>query len=435
MPVATRLETLPDQVSPTVAARWMLWGIAGFTGLMIVWAGLAPVNETAIAQGRIVPQRQLQVVSNLEGGSITEIGVRPGQRVVAGAVLLRLDPDSARAEFGRSSAASNALNARIARLEAEIAGRAPVFDPALAAAAPAAVAAEQALWAAHLSDVSAASAGDNARIDGTARNLAGAEADRAVRAEASAQAAREVTMIAPLVDKGIEPAISLVRAKSALSQARSSEAAAVQAVQRAAAAIAEARAAARGNTGRTRSSAADALTAARAELAGQSAALPALRGRVARADVRAPIAGIVQRVLVSTIGGSVRPGEPLVEIVPVGDTLVVEARVRPIDIAFVHAGQKAAVKLTAYDSSVYGALRGKVTRISPDAVVDDRSGDSYYLIRIETSASGLTAPDGARLPIAPGMVAAVDLIGRKRSVLSYLLSPVTKLSENAFRER
>ena len=130
-----------------------------------------------------------------------------------------------------------------------------------------------------------------------------------------------------------------------------------------------------------------------------------------------------------------RPGEPLVEIVPQGDTLVIEAQVRPADIAFVHIGQKAFVKLTAYDYSVYGGMDGVVERISPDATVNEKTGESYFTIRVATRGKALTAPDGQPLPIGVGMIAEVDLLGHKRSIMSYLLTPVTKLSDNAFRER
>ena len=242
-------------------------------------------------------------------------------------------------------------------------------------------------------------------------------------------------MLAALVDKGIEPRISLDRAQSALVQAQATAAGAAQAVARATAALAETRAAAAGVADRTRVEASNELALARAEFAGQSAGLPALQRRVERAKVRSPIAGTVQRVLVTTVGSSVGPGAPLIEVVPADGALVVEARVLPRDIGFVRLGQPAAVKLTAYDSSVYGRLEGQVTAISPDAVVDERGGDGWYVVRIETPARALTAPDGSQLRVGAGMVADVDLLGRKRTVLSYLLSPVTKLSGSAFRER
>jgi adhesin transport system membrane fusion protein len=430
-------DTAPDApaMTPARAARWLLWSIGGFTAIIIVWAAFAELNETATAPGRIVPQKSLQVISSLDGGSVAEILVKPGQKVAANAPLLRLDPVGATAEFGRSSTAANALAARIVRLEAEIADTAPRFPPALSAAAPGAVAAEQSLWLARRRDRISARAGADARADGAARALAEARTIAAAAAETRAQAAREVAMLAPLVERGIEPRLSLDRARSELVRAEAAATGSAEAVSRAAAAVREARAAASGLGDSARAAAGAELALARAELASQSVALPALQQRVTRTELRSPIAGTVQRLLVNTIGGSVGAGVPLVEVVPAAGALVVDAQVRPRDIGFVHLGQRAAIRVTAYDSSVYGKLDGKVTRISPDAVVDERGGEGWYLVRIETAADALRAPNGQRLPLGAGMVVEADLLGPSRSVMSYLLSPVTKLAGTAFRER
>ena len=431
MSADTTLDSI-GRVDPARAAQLMLGLITGFLLVMVIWAGLAHVPETAVAVGRVAPARALQQISNLEGGRVTAILARPGDKVVAGQVLLRLDPDAAAADLGRSSSLTVALQARIARLQAEASGSMPVFDPALPAGV---IASERALWTARRADLAATGAGDAARSDAAARALAEAESAVRVQAEARAQAAREVAMLVPLVDKGIEPAIGLARARSALVQAEAAAAGAGAAARRAAALVSEARAAGAMADSRFRSSAADALTAARAELAGQSAALPALQGRVDRTAVRSPIAGTVQRILVATIGGTVAAGAPLVEIVPAGEALIIDADVRPSDIAFVHPGQQATVRLSAYDSAVYGALQGEVSRISPDAIVNERSGESHYSVRIITRDTALKAADGTALPIGPGMVAEVNFTGRQRSVLSYMFAPVTKLSQKAFRER
>ncbi len=431
MSADTTLDSI-GRVDPARAAQLMLGLITGFLLAMVIWAGLAQMPETAVAVGRVAPARALQQVSNLEGGRVTAILARPGDKVVAGQVLLRLDPDAAAADLGRSSSLTAALQARIARLEAEASGSAPDFDPALPTVV---IAGERALWSARRADLAATGSGDAARRDAATRALAEAESAARVHAEARAQAAREVAMLAPLVEKGIEPAISLARARSVLVQADAALVGAGAAARRAAAMVNEARAAGTSAESRFRSSAADALTAARAELAGQSAALPALQGRVDRTAVRSPIAGTVQRVLVATIGGTVAAGAPLVEIVPAGEALVIDADVRPSDIAFVYPGQATTVRLTAYDSAVYGSLAGEVSRISPDAIVNERSGESHYSVRITTRATALKAPDGTALPIGPGMVAEVNFTGRQRSVLSYLFAPVTKLSQKAFRER
>jgi adhesin transport system membrane fusion protein len=422
-------------VAPAQVTRVLLWSIAGFTAVIIAWASVAEVNETATAPGRVVPTRPLQVVSNLEGGIVSAILVKPGQVVAAGAPLLRLDPASVAADYGRTSAAGNALAARIVRLEAEVTNRVPAFPPALEAAAPAAVAAERSAWAARRLDRASSIAGSRARVAAAGRGLDEAQAAAAAAAEARAQAAREVAVLVPLVDKGIEPRLMLDRARSALVQADAAAAGARQAVARAAAIADEASAAVANIADGARAAAGNELALARAEFATQSAALPALRNRVERTAVRSPMAGTVQRVIAGTVGGSVAPGAPLVEIVPAGGALAVEARVRPRDIGMVHIGQPASVRITAFDSSLYGKLDGRVTRISPDAVSDDRGGEGWYLVRVETRGDGLVGPDGRKHALGAGMVAEADLLGPSRTVMSYLLSPITRLSATAFRER
>lgn len=419
-------------LEPNRASRYLLWTVAALTGSLLAWAGLAKVDEVATATGRVIPSRQLQIVSNLEGGSVKAILVRAGERVHAGQPLLRLDNTAFTSDFGKTSEAVNAMIARAARLQAEVSGTSPVFPANLPLQL---TATERSLFSARAADLAAQSAVEAAKLEQAQRALGQAEVDAAARAEAATLADREVTMIAPLVDKGIEPQIELVRAQTTAAQARGAAGNAALAIRRARSAVAEAESGLRGVRDRARSQSVDALTTTRGELAGQGETLPALQDRVRRTELRAPIGGTVNRVLVATVGGSVRPGEPLIEIVPMDDTLVVEADVKPADIAFIHPGQRATVKLTAYDYSVYGALEGKVERISPDAIVNERTGDSHFTIRVRTAAVALKAQDGSPLPIGAGMIAQVDVLGHKRSVLSYLLTPVSKLRDNAFREK
>ncbi len=426
---------VPVDISPSRASQIMLWTIAALTAALIVWAALAKVDEVASAEGRVIPSRQLQVVSNLEGGSVKAILVKAGEVVKVGQPLIQLDSTLFTAEFGKTSETYNALVARAARLQAEVSGRAPVFPNGLERTAPQLVATERSLYNARLADIAAASAVESAKLDQASRAVGEAEVDAATGTLGAAAADREVGMIAPLVEKGVEPQIALIRAQNAQAQARGAADGAALRVRRARSAVAEARSALRGVRDRYRAQAVEALTATRSELAGQGETLPALQDRVRRTEIRAPISGTVNRVLVATVGGTVRPGEPLVEIVPKDDTLVVEANVRPADIAFIHPGQRATVKLTAYDYSVYGTLDGTVERIGADAIVNERTGESHFTIRVRTSASALKAQDGSPLPIGAGMVALVDVLGHKRSVLSYLLTPVSKLSDNAFREK
>lgn len=421
MDLTANIERLPDRIEPNKAANLLLWAIAGFVVIFVGWAALARVDEVSRAQGRVIPSRQLQVVSNLEGGIVREILVRQGEKVEAGQALLRLDATQFSAQFTKEQEGYNALVARITRLQAEVEGGSPRFPPGLIATSPALVAAERSLHQARQSELSAALSVANSRLD---------QAQTAVstRAQAKSLADRELALIGPLVEKGIEPQIELLRAQSAASQANGE-------YRSAQSAVAEASSELRAVREQFRSKAVDDLTAAKAELAGMGRELPALQDRVTRTELKAPISGTVNRVLVNTVGGVVKPGEPLVEIVPGDDTLVVEARVAPADIAFIHPDQRAQVKLTAYDYSIYGSLEGRVERISPDAVLtDERTGETHYLVRVRTEGR-LLGNDGRPLAITPGMVAEVDLLGEKRSILSYILSPIQRVGDKALREK
>ncbi|MHA7872196.1 MAG: HlyD family efflux transporter periplasmic adaptor subunit, partial [Hyphococcus sp.] len=179
---------------------------------------------------------------------------------------------------------------------------------------------------------------------------------------------------------------------------------------------------------------ADDLAKAKAEFEELKGELPALEDKVARTDVRAPVAGVVNRVLVSTIGGVVSPGETIVEIVPSEDTLLVEARIKPADIGFLRIGQETKVSITAYDSSVYGAMRGVIETISPDAIEDEKTGESYYNITVRTDADALYSKRGA-LKILPGMAADVAVLNGKRTVLAYILKPLADISDKAMQDK
>lgn len=426
------LEDYADRIRPRAASNLLLWLILGFVAVFLIWAALADLDRTVRGQGRIISSSQLQVVTNLEGGIVDAILVKTGQTVGAEQALLRLDQTLPGAELQSGQATLNALRARIARLEAEVAGRSPAFPRASTAVLAEQIAIEQSLHASRMANYASMSAAAQARVLQAQRAVAEASAGHRARLSARDAAASELAMIRPLVDRGIEPRMSLVRAESAAAVAASEAAAAAAAISRAQAGVAEARSSLAQQQQDWRSIAGTELAAARGELAARQGAMPALADRVRRTHVRSPLAGRINRVLVTTVGASVAPGQPLVEIVPAEESLLVEARVAPKDIGSVRLGQPAKVNVSAYDSAVYGSLSGAVVAISPDAVADERTGETFYLVQVRTR--GDRTGTGRKLPIGPGMVADVSLLGDKRSVLSYLLSPITRLGERALRE-
>lgn len=430
----TYIEDLTDRISPRRASNLLLWGVVGFVVIFFVWAAFAELERTVRGIGRIIPSSQLQTVSNLEGGVIERILVRPGQVVRAGDQLIALDPTQRGAELGSGAATLIALDVKIARLEAEVAGRAPTYPAAADAAAGALVQIEQSLHTARMAELAGILGSGQARMVQAERAVAEAQAGYQARIAARDARQAEVRMLRPLVERGIEPRMSLTQAESGAAIAGSEAAAAAASIARAQGAVGEARAMLAQQRQDWRAQAATELAAAQGEREARRQAMPALAERVERTVLRAPLAGRVNRVLVTTRGGSVQPGQPLVEIVPSEESLLVEAQVRPQDIAFVSLGQEARVAITAYDRAVYGTIDGRVLAISPDAVLDERTGESHYLVRVRTAANALRDRSGRPLPIGPGMIAEVSLLGDTRTVLEYILTPLTRLRESAFRE-
>ena len=431
----THLEDLTTRIKPRTASNMLLWFVVGFMVVFFVWAYFTELDRTVRGQGRVIPSSRLQVVSNLEGGIVQDILVRTGQQVRAGDELIRLDPTQTGSELGSGEATASSLSIKIARLTAEITGREPVYPAAANPVVAGQIRIEQALHSSRMADLASLLGAARARMNQVQRSVAEAESAHQARSSALQQRRTEARMIRPLVERGIEPRLSLVQAESAADIAQSEMEGAAEAVSRARAGVAEAQATLAQAQQNWRATAANELASAQAELSARQSALPALANRAERTVLRAPLAGRINRVLVSTRGGSVRAGEPVVEIVPSEDSLLVEARVSPSDIAFVRLGQHARVAITAYDRSVYGVLDGSVVSISPDAVLEERTGETYYVVRVRTNENVLRATDGRTLPIGAGMVAEVDLLGEKRTILQYLLTPITRLSETALREQ
>lgn len=424
-------EAIETRIRPKLVSSLLLWLIAAFFLIFILWAAFTEIDRTVRGQGRVIPSSQLQVVSNLEGGIVTQILVTTGQKVAEGQPLLKLSPIIGNAELGSGEASVTALLAKVARLNAEVTGHTPSFGGGDNAGP---YATERALYAARQNELAAIQNAARARSEQANRTLTEAQAILAARQSVARQARDEAAMIRPLVEQGYEPRLTLMKLEAQALTASSESAAAAAVVARAQAQIAEATADQARQTGDWRSRAATELAAANAELSARQKMLPALTDRLRRADVTAPVSGRVNRVLVTTPGAAIAPGSPLVEIVPSNDGLIIEAMVSPKDIGSVRIGQPASANISAYDSAVYGTLKATVISISPDAVVNEKTGDSFYFVRVRTTAIALRDASGKPLPIGAGMTAEINLLGEKRTILSYFFSPITKMARNAFRE-
>lgn len=424
-----RAEDLRDRRLPHV----LLAAVVVFVVLAIAWAAYFEIEEVARGEGRVITQSQVQQITNLEGGIIAEILVREGDVVKKGDPLIRIDPTRFDAALKEGEQSAVALKARIARLSAE-AQRGNFSIPAdVRQANPTIADRESALYRARAAEQAA-------KVQVLKQQLAQRESElkewrvRAERlAEQLALIEREIAITAPLVKRGIVSEIELLRLQRDETRTRTELEQARLSIPRAQAAIDEARGKLVDADASFRAQAGSELALAQAELAKVSEQMPALEDRATRTVVRASMDGIVKTIPNKTIGGVVQPGSPMVEMVPVEDKLLVETRLRPTDIAFVRVGQRAIVKVSAYDYSIFGGLEGRIEHVSADSTVPEH-GEPFYIAHVRTDSNTIDYY-GKNLSISPGMLATVDVITGKRSVLHYLTKPINRARERALTER
>ena len=420
-------------LKPKIAANILLLSIFGFFVLFILWASLAELDEVTRATGRIVPSKQIQVIQNLEGGIVNEILVRQGDEVKAGDVLVKLDRTQFDAEFNRNEEEYFSLEAMITRLRAESNFEEPVYEDDFKADHENLVSRELNLFNARKAEFDASTSSLMARLRQIEQEQIEAEVSLVSARSASELAKTEVETLRPLVERGIEPQLELNRAEQRRIEADGEFRKAELGIEIAKKSVEETNLQIEASRQKFRASVLTELNEAETNKNQLVDSLPALSDRVNRTDVIAPTDGVINQVMVTTIGGVVDSGMPIVELVPLDDTLLVEAEVQPSDIAFLRPGQPARVKLTAYDFARYGSLDGNVENISADAILNEKQ-EYMYVIQVRTHENNLPSADGD-LPILPGMVADVDILNGKKTVMSYLMNPVLKLKDNAFRER
>ncbi|HDG1666272.1 HlyD family type I secretion periplasmic adaptor subunit [Kluyvera ascorbata] len=419
--------------SPRVV-RITLWAILGFFIIMIAWAALAEIDEVTRGDGKAIPSSRLQKIQNLEGGIVAEVFVHEGEVVNAGAPLLRLDDTRFRSNAGESEADRLALEARIQRLTAQVEGKETLtLSPTIMAKSPDIANGELALFASVNKRIQSELSGLNEQLVQKKQELLDYQAKAEQYRRSLSLLQQEISMSEPLVAKGAISKVELLRLRRSEVDTRGQLESVTLAVPRAQAALKEIESKMGEARGRYRSEALSQLNEARTDLSKTEASGKAIEDRVNRTLVTSPVRGIVQQLMVNTIGGVIQPGNDIVEIVPLDDTLLVEAKIRPQDIAFLRPGQEAIVKFTAYDYTIYGGLKAKLEQISPDTVTD-KEGKSFYVIRLRTEKNHLGS-DKNPLIIIPGMVASVDIITGKKTILAYLLKPILRARAEAFRER
>jgi membrane fusion protein, adhesin transport system len=351
--------------------------------------------------------------------------------------LMRIDATRFAASAQEGEAKDQALIARIARLAAEASSSEFVPSQKLEQHAPRLVAEERALFASKQKQLTANELVLRQQAEQRRLELAEKRARETQLQKSLELVEQELTMTRPLVREGVVSQVDVLRLERQASDLKGERDAARLAIPRLVSAQEEVQRKIEELKAHFRADANEELNKARAEQSALSAANSALVDRVNRTAVRAPVAGIVKQLKINTVGGVIQPGMDLMEIVPLADTLLVEARVRPADIAFLRPGQSAMVKLSAYDYSIYGGFPATLEHISADTLTTDRPGEkseSYYQVRVRTTQMAPRA-GGRTLPILPGMVATVDIQTGKRTVLHYFLKPIIKTKEMALRER
>nr|WP_252191593.1 HlyD family type I secretion periplasmic adaptor subunit [Pseudomonas sp. MG-9] len=414
--------------------RLTIWAIIGFFVFLMLWAHFAVIDEVTKGDGKAIPSSKIQKIQNLEGGIVSELFVKEGQIVEAGAPLIRLDDTRFASNVGETEADRLSMLLRVERLSAEVDDRPLNFPEDVLKAVPGQAKSEESLYISRRQQLHDEIGGLQEQLIQRQQELREFTSKQAQYRQQLGLQRQEINMSEPLVAQGAVSPVEVLRLKRAEVETRGQLDATTLAIPRAESAIKEVQRKIDETRGKFRSEALTQLNEARTDLNKAQATGKALEDRVSRTLVTSPVRGIVNKLLVNTIGGVIQPGSDMVEIVPLDDTLLVEAKIRPQDIAFLHPGQEAIVKFTAYDYTIYGGLKAQLEQIGADTITDEDKKTTYYMIKVRTERSHL-GTDEKPLLIIPGMVASVDIITGKKSVLSYLLKPIIRARAEALHER
>jgi adhesin transport system membrane fusion protein len=413
--------------------RTVLFFWIGTVIIFLTWAALAPIDEIVRGEGKVIPGGENQMIQHLEGGILSAIMVKEGQRVRANDVLLRVDNLKSSSTYESSQYKSAELRAKIVRLRAESTGGS--FSPSSSDLQnlPMQIAQERSLYTSNQEGLRSQIAGLRDLYSQKQNEKIEAQGRIAEQKHALALIKEEVAISEPMVAQGIKPRVEFLKLQRELSDITERYNAVLSSIPRLNAAISEIDSKIRQAQSEFTSKARLDLNEAETEYKRVGSESSALADQVTRTIIKSPINGIVQKIHVNTVGGVIKPGDNLIEIVPTEGGLLVEAKVKPSDIAFLYPGQKAVVKVTAYDFSVYGSMDGVVSTISPDTETDQKE-NVYYIVRIQTNKKYLGSKNKP-LKIIPGMMVNVDVITGKKTVLEYILKPLLKAKQYTFSER
>lgn len=426
--IKQRINRWREEVADWDANRKLIAACAATMILLLGWASVAETEEVTRGMGKVIPSSKAQLVQPSEPAVVAEILVRGGQSVKKGQLLVRLDDAQAASELGQIKTETERLQARAQRLEGEAAGSQVNCGEGTSCLE------EQRLQNVRIATARSRENSLSSAVEQRRRDLSEAQATVSALENSTRLAQDQVDLLEPLARKGIVPRTELLTAQRDLVDTRGRLQAARQGVARAQAAVSQALADLSSARLEFRQQALNERSEINTRIAVNEETIRGAEARKERNELRSPAAGIVNDVQVTTVGGFVNAGEKIMQIVPVGEKLLVEARVAPKDIAFIKVGDRATVKVTAYDFATYGGLTGRVMQVGADSVYDEAEREAYYTVIVETDRGYLTK-GGKRLPIVPGMICDVEIITGSKTVLSYLLKPITRGLNQAMTER
>ncbi len=413
-----------------IRARILLRMLLASFIIFIFWAGLVDIDEITRGEGKVIPSQQLQVLQSLDGGIVSQILVKEGDPVNIGQILLQVDSTRFEASVKENRSEYLSLSAKAARLQALSEGK-PFNPPAdVVSEDPTTVAQERQLYLSANNEMQTQISIARQELEQRQQELSETISKQNQSAQAYESSLKELTVTKPLLNSGAVSEMELLRLQRDVDKYRSERDIASAQISRVRAAVSEANHKIQEVELTFRNTASKEFSETMAKLNSLTQTSAGLSDKVKQSTIRSPVRGTVKRLLVNTVGGVVQPGRDIVEIVPLEGKLILEAKVLPRDIAFLSQGQKAMVKFTAYDFSIYGGLDATVDLIGADSVTDER-GNTFYTVRVSTTRANFSK----NLPIIPGMVAEVDIITGRKSILSYLLKPVLRAKQAAMTER
>jgi adhesin transport system membrane fusion protein len=408
--------------------------IATLIVLFLIWSSVATISVITNGHGKVIPSQEVQIISHLEGGIIQNVLVKDGEMVKAGQVLVRLDPNIAQAREKSNREEYLRYLAAAERLEAQIEGKPYTVPDLVKKEAPLIAESEMNHYRERIQQI------ENQKIiaeEIIVQKKQELEEEKARLNQAQAQyglSQKEVNMVEPLVKEQLISKREILRLERDAANLKGEIEKSQASLPKLQAALDQANIELKQVGIKFKNEDQEILRDVKIKLSEEKGQLSESQDRLSRNEIRAPMNGIVKDIKLKTSGGVIRPGETILEIVPVDDTLLVEAMVLPSDVAFLHPGQDATVKITSYDYAVYGTLKGKVIEISPDAVHDQEQRKDFFRVKVVTDKNYLEYR-GKQLPITPGMPADVDILTGDRTFLQYLLKPIIKGSQESFTER